>query len=225
MPKVERSSTHGRYLMIRRIFTTIQKDLFIILELQYHQLQSYILFWIQSSLVSQSSSRNDSPKQIASAAFSNSKSIFRYLFLLMAGSNSRQVTLSQSSSRHNPQSPLPLQSELHLAMYYISRHKKQQSKIPPSLLLLSSISNGCWLLAFISCLLCSTLSLKPFGYNACPNSIFRSRLSSRKTVDDDDGVKQFESNYKSNLGMLLNTIVVTDFDFAKFSPHYYSNLQ
>ena len=32
-PKVERSSTHGRYLMIRRIFTTIQKDLFIILEL------------------------------------------------------------------------------------------------------------------------------------------------------------------------------------------------
>ena len=208
------------------IYHNPKKDLFIILELQYHQLQSYILFWIWSSLVSQSSSRNDSPKQIASAAFSNSKSIFRYLFLLMAGSNSRQVTLSQSSSRHNPQSPLPLWSELHLATSYISRHKKQQSKIPPSpLLLLSSISNGCWLLAFISCLLCSTLSLKPFGYNACPNSIFRSRLSSRKTVDDDDGVKQFESNYKSNLGMLLNTIVVTDFDFAKFSPHYHSNLQ
>ena len=69
------------------------------------------------------------------------------------------------------------------------------------------------------------LPLKPFGYNACPNYIFRSRLSSRKTVDDDDGVKQFESNYKSNLGMLLNTIEVTDFDFAKFSPHYYFNLQ
>ena len=111
-------------------------------------------------------------------------------------------SLTRSTRNTGSQSPLPLQSELHLAMYYISRHKKQQSKIPPSLLLLSSISNGCWLLAFISCLLCYvTLSFsKPFGYNACPNSIFRSRLSSRKRVDDDDGVKQFESNYKSNLG-------------------------
>ena len=111
------------------IYHNPKKDLFIILELQYHQLQSYILFWIWSSLLSQSSSRNDSPKQIASAAFSNSKSIFRYLFLLMAGSNSRQVTLSQSSSRHNPQSPLPLQSELHLGTIFLST-KNSSRKFP-----------------------------------------------------------------------------------------------